>query len=198
MRFWLCLLTALLLSSCFVSSSLHFTEGDIDDSPNLLLNPGFAPYSLLGEEALRGWNIHVNPPNKDFDKIRIDPSVSLEGDTALKISASDREVTLISEPFKVRRYGGYYSRAMIHSDSPAPPVINIEMVTFREDGKITNRFKNKTKGLSEGWNRLAISAGFLRPGVNWGRLSITIPPFEEGSVWLDDAGCWEVHGFKID
>lgn len=197
MRLWLCLLVALLLSSCFVSSSLFFTEADIENSTNLLLNPGFAPYSLMGEEALRGWNIHVEPASKDFDKIRIDPSLSLEGDTSLKISASDRDVILISEPFKVRRYGGYYSRLMIHSDSPSPPQVSMQMITFREDGKITNRFKGKTR-LSEGWNKLAVSAGFLRPGVNWGRLSIVIPPFEEGSVWLDDAGCWEVHGFRID
>ncbi|MCB5272009.1 MAG: hypothetical protein LHW56_09225 [Candidatus Cloacimonetes bacterium] len=197
MRFWICLLMALLLSSCFVSSSLHFTEADIEDSSNLLLNPGFAPYSLLGAEALRGWNLHVEPPLKDFDKIKIDPTVSLEGDTSLKISASDRDVMLISEPFKVRRYGGYYSRLMIHSDSPNPPQVSMQMITFREDGKITNRFKNKTR-LSEGWNRLAVSAGFLRPGVGWGRLCITIPPFEEGAVWLDDAGSWEVHSFRID
>lgn len=198
MRFWLCLLAALLLlSSCFVNSTLLFTEADIVDSANLLLNPGFAPYSLLGEEALRGWNMYVEPPCKEFDKIRIDPSLSLEGDTALKISASERHVTLISEPFKVRRYGGYYSRVMIHSDSPTPPQISMQMITFREDGKITNRFRNKTR-LSEDWTRLAVSAGFLRPGVQWGRMSIVIPPFEEGSVWFDDAGCWEVHGFKID
>lgn len=197
MRLWICLLVVLLLSSCFVSSTLLFTEADIEDSKNLLLNPGFAPYSLLGEEALRGWNLHVEPPSKDFDRIKIDPTLSLEGDTSLKISASDRDVMLISEPFKVRRYGGYYSRLMIHSDSPNPPQINMQMITFREDGKVTNRFKGKTR-LSEGWNRLAISAGFLRPGVSWGRLSITIPPFQEGSVWLDNAGCWEVHGFKID
>lgn len=197
MRFWIGLLVALLLSSCFVGSSLRFTEADIEDSRNLLLNPGFAPYSFSGEDALRGWNIHVEPPSKEFDKVRIDPSLALEGDTALKISASERDVILISEPFKVRRYGGYYSRVMIHSDSPDAPQISMQMITFREDGKITNRFKSKTR-LSEEWNRLAISAGFLRPGVSWGRLSITIPPFEEGSVWLDDAGCWEVHGFKID
>ncbi|MCB5262095.1 MAG: hypothetical protein LHW64_09075 [Candidatus Cloacimonetes bacterium] len=197
MRIWICLLVALLLSSCFVSSSLLFTEADIQDSGNLLLNPGFAPYSLSGEEALRGWNIHVEPPCKDFDKIKIDPTLSLEGDTALKISASDRDIILISDPFKVRRYGGYYSRVMINSDSSRPVQIDMQMITFREDGKITNRFKAKTR-LSEGWNRLAVSAGFLRPKVSWGRLSIHIPPFEEGSVWLDDAGCWEVHGFKID
>lgn len=198
MRIWLCLgLSALLLSSCFVSSSLLFTEADIKDSVNLLVNPGFAPYSLIGEEALKGWNVHVEPPAKDFDKIKIDPMYALEGDTSLKISASEYDIMLISEPFKVRRYGGYYSKVMVHSDSPKPPVITLQMITFKDNGKITNRFKEKIR-LEEGWNKLDVSAGFLRPGVSFGRISILIPPFDEGSIWLDDAGCWEVHGFRID
>jgi hypothetical protein len=198
MRFWLCLgLLALLLSSCFVSSSLLFTEADIEDSMNLLTNPGFAPYSLMGEEALKGWNVHIEPPAQSFDKIKIDPMLSLEGDTSLKISASESDVMLISDPFKVRRYGGYYSRVMVHCDSPQAPQITLQMITFRDDGKITNRFKKKQQ-LIEGWNKLDVSAGFLRPGVSSGRISIIVPPFEQGSIWIDDAGCWEVHGFRID
>ncbi|MDY0318835.1 MAG: hypothetical protein RBQ67_02460 [Candidatus Cloacimonadaceae bacterium] len=194
--FWLTLI-ALSLSSCFVSSSLLFTEADIQDSKNLLANPGFMSYSLSPSEALKGWSIHIEPQSSGYDKILIDPTVALEGETSLKISASDKDVMLISEPFKVRRYGGYYSRIMLKSDSPNPPQISLKMISFREDGKVTNRFSDKTK-LMEGWNRLAVSAGFLRPGVNFGRISIHIPPFAEGSVWIDDAGCWEVHGFKID
>jgi hypothetical protein len=191
------MLIALTLSSCFVSSSLLFTESDVQESKNLLANPGFAPYSLSPNEALRGWSILVEPYSADYDKIRIDPTQALEGDTSLRIAASDKDVMLISEPFKVRRYGGYYSRVMLKTDSPKPPQITLRMITFKEDGKVTNRFKEKTS-LLEGWNRLAVSAGFLRPGVSFGRISILIPPFAEGSVWIDDAGCWEVHGFRID
>lgn len=193
---WL-LLIALTLSSCFVSSSLLFTEADIQDSKNLLANPGFALTSLSPEEALKGWTIHTEPYTAGYDKIRIDPKEALEGDSSLQISASDKDILLISEPFKVRRYGGYYSRAMLKTDSPNPPQITMQMITFKENGKITNRFKGKAiPGMD--WERLAVSAGFLRPGVNFGRVSIQIPPFKEGSVWIDDAGCWDVHGFKID
>lgn len=193
---WLMLIT-LTLSSCFVSSSLLFTESDIQDSKNLVANPGFAPYSLSPTEALKGWSILVEPYSADYDKIRIDPTVALEGETSLKISASDKDLMLISEPFKVRRYGGYYARVMLKTDSPNPPQVTLRMITFKENGKVTNRFKEKSTVFSD-WNRMAVSAGFLRPGVSFGRISILIPPFTEGSVWIDDAGCWEVHGFKID
>lgn len=61
MRFCIGLaLILLLLSSCFVSSSLIFTESDIGESANLLMNPGFAPYALEGgepcEAGLCMWN----------------------------------------------------------------------------------------------------------------------------------------------
>jgi hypothetical protein len=180
-----------------VSSSLLFTEADIGESKNLVANPGFALYSLSPNEALKGWSIIVEPASADFDKIRIDATDALEGESSLHISASDKDIMLISEPFKVRRYGGYYSRIKLKTDSPNPPQITMQMITFKENGKITNRFKAKQTP-ADVWNSLSVSAGFLRPGVNFGRISILIPPFSEGSVWIDDAGCWEVHSFKID
>ena len=198
MRLVLGLMAILVLpSSCFVSSSLMFSEADIAESINLLLNPGFAPFALEGQEALKGWTVHVEPYSADFDKILIDGEDSVEGKTSLKISASDKDILIISEPFEVRRYGGYYARIKARSDSANPPKIQLRMITFKEMGKITNRFKQDAK-LSEEWNLISTSAGFLRPGVSFGRVFIQIPPFSEGSVWLDDAGCWEVHGFRID
>lgn len=198
MRFWLSLIALmLLLSSCFVSSSLIFTEADIQGGVNLLMNPSFAPYSLEGEEALRGWTVHIEPHSEGFDKILIDSKEFLEGKTSLRISASDKDVMIISEPFDVRRYGGYYARIMARSDSENPPQINLRMITFKEQGKITNRFQHKAE-LGKDWSMISASAGFLRPGVSFGRVFIHIPPFSEGSIWLDDAGCWEVHGFRID
>ncbi|MCB5268421.1 MAG: hypothetical protein PHU99_07365 [Candidatus Cloacimonetes bacterium] len=198
MRFWLGLLTLLLLlSSCFVSSSLVFTEADIENSMNLVHNPSFAPYSLRGEEALKGWNVIIEPHSNDFNKILIDNKVYLDGNTSLRIDASDKDVMIISEPFEVRRYGGYYARIKARTDSEEAPQINLRMITFKEQGKITNRFQHKTT-VGKEWELISTSAGFLRPGVNFGRVFIHIPPFSEGSIWLDDAGCWEVHGFRID
>jgi len=191
------LFVAMALSACVVSSTLIFTEADIEDSINLIANSGFAPYSMMGDKALPGWNIHQDPSTKDAANISLDPLISLKGDSSLKISASNRQITIVSEPFNVRRYGGYYARIMALTDSPEAPQVTLQMVTFREDGKITNRFRQKRK-LSGEWDRMTVSAGFLRPGVSWARISVIIPPFKEGSIWVDDAGCWEVHGFKID
>jgi hypothetical protein len=198
MRLAVSLLSALLLlGGCVVSSTLLFTEADIEDSINLLANPGFVPHSLMTDHSPPGWNIHIVPQPGEMQLVKIDPMNAHEGDSSLKISASGFETKIVSEPFPVRRYGGYYARIMIQSDSQNPPLVTLQMVTFKEDGKITNRFKKKEQS-SDKWSRINVSAGFLRPGVTWGRISIIIPPFDDGAIWIDDAGCWEVHGFRID
>lgn len=193
----LLILMSLILSSCFMGSSLLFTESEIQDNPNLVMNPGFDAYSFAGKDALRGWTIYTKPEDSEFDKIRIDPMHFTEGDTSLRIDASDRDVVIISDSFEVRRYGGYFARIKFKTDSPNPPLTRFRMTTFKGNGKITNRFRKRMK-LSKEWDTAAISAGFLKPGVKFARVSIYIPAFSEGSIWIDDVGCWEVHGFRID
>jgi len=199
MRFCACLffIIFLLIVGCGVNSTLLFTEADIEDSINLLQNPGFTPPSLIADSSPPGWDIHGVSQSMISQIFQIDPMNVYEGDSSLKINASKNEIKIVSEPFRVRRYGGYYARVMIQSDCHNPPPVTFQMVTFKEDGKITNTFSKK-EHISKDWSRMNVSAGFLRPGVAWGRISIIIPPFDEGSIWIDDAGCWEVHGFRID
>jgi len=189
---------ALVICSCStVGSTLILTENDIEDNPNLIVNNSFGVYSTIPSEALKGWNVHLEPPNSLFSPVIIDPQEMLDGQTSLRIDASDKAVLILSDSFTVRRYGGYYLRSYCKTDSPNPPRIQLRFIVFKENGKIVNRFKQKTLPTSQ-WGRSTISAGFIRPGARFGRLGIFIPPFKEGSIWIDDTGCFEVHGFKID
>ncbi len=190
-------LLMLFLSSCFVSSSLSYTESQTENVPNLVFNPGFNPYSLDSRTALKGWDVNYDPPNSPDGKVLIDMEVALEGKTSLRVDASDNEVILISDPFKVVRYGGYYIRAGIRGESKNMPEVTLRFIAFKENGKIYNRFKTNIIPSSE-WGKASISAGFIRPGVNAGRVAIVIPPFKDGSIWIDDVGCWKVHHFRID
>ncbi len=194
-----CLFVLLLIfiSSCSTITTLSFTERDVKDSPNLIKNNSFSPYSTIGEEALKGWIVMLNPQNNLESPVIIDPEVALEGKTSLRIDASDNSVLILSDPFNVRRYGGYYLRCYFKTNSPHPPRPQLRFIVFKENGKIVNRFKIKAK-VNEDWERATISAGFIKPGARFGRLGIYIPPFKEGSIWIDDTGCFEVHGFKID
>lgn len=195
----LVLMLFLLLSllSCSVVTTLKFTDKDIASSPNLVLNGDFNPYSTIAAEALKGWSVHLDPPDSQTSPVVIDPHQALEGKTSLRIDASDKDVLILSDSFNVRRYGGYYLRSNVKSNSSLPPQVQLRFIVFKESGKIINRFRCKIKP-GEEWEQSTISAGFIRPGAKFGRLAIHIPPFKDGSVWIDNAGCYEVHGFKID
>ena len=187
----------LLCSSCIVHSSLVYFDKDTEGVPNLLSNPGFDAFSLDPDQALLGWSIYSEGDGNQSIYAAIDPKVALQGSTSLRIDASDQTVVLYSDAFKVRRYGGYYVRLNAKSSEPEGPQITTRLITFWENGRVFSRFKSKMKTSNE-WSKDTISAGFLKPGVSFGRIQIVIPPFEKGSVWLDDAGCWEVHHFRID
>ena len=187
----------LLCSSCIVHSSLVYFDKDTEGVPNLLSNLGFDAFSLDPDQALLGWSIYSEGGGDKAIYAAIDPKVALQGSTSLRIDASDQTVVLYSDAFKVRRYGGYYVRLNAKSSEPEGPQITTRLITFWENGRVFSRFKSKMKTSNE-WSKDTISAGFLKPGVSFGRIQIVIPPFEKGSVWLDDAGCWEVHHFRID
>ncbi len=187
----------LLLSSCFVSSSLVFNESQTKGLPNLIANPGFDPYSLDAATALQGWRVDHDPPDAEGDNVVIDTNVALEGKTSVRIDAAEYATIIISDPFEVIRYGGYFIKANVRSDSSERPEVVLRYITFKDDGKIYNRFRSKIR-TSEEWKEGTISAGFIKPGVSFGRVAILVPPFKDGSVWIDDVGCWKVHHFRID
>lgn len=187
----------LLLSSCTGVSTLNFTEKDAENSINLIVNPSFNPYSEVATEALRGWVVHLDPAGGETSPVIIDPTEALDEGTSLRIDASDKSVMVLSDPFKARRYGGYYARTSFKTNSATPPIVTMRLIVFQDNGKITNRFAQRVIPTSN-WVRKTLSAGFIRPGAKFGRLAYLIPPFKEGSIWIDSAGCFEVHSFQID
>jgi hypothetical protein len=191
---------ALSLTSCFIHSSLIFFEEDTQGLSNLVSNPGFNAYSLDPDESLKGWSVLIEPDTQEKTQPNIafiDGNQAFNGSTSLRIDASPNSVSIISEPFRVNRYGGYYVRCYACSSEPKGPQINLRLLTFKTDGSIDKKFKAK-KQIKNEWDKIAVSAGFLSPGVSFGRVIIEIPPFSQGSVWIDEDGCWEGHQFKID
>ena len=161
----------------------------------LPIYPSFIPHIISNKEALKGWSILVEPQAQDFSKIVIDTTSYYEGNGSVRIDASEHDIMLLSDPFKIRKNGGYYCRVMTKTNSTDKPQLTLRMICFKENGKITNRFHKK--GIPSGnWTKLSLSAGFLKSGVNFGRVAILIPPFKEGSIWIDDAGCWDVYTLK--
>ncbi|MBW6513824.1 MAG: hypothetical protein K0B87_03605 [Candidatus Syntrophosphaera sp.] len=196
--FWILNLILLLITaSCIVHSSLVYLDKDTEGVPNLVTNPGFDAYSYDAHDALLGWTVHVDGLAKGSNPVFIDGGEAFESGTSLRIDASENTVTLLSDAFKVRRYGGYYIRLWGRSSQPRGPHVTLRFLTFRDNGSVFGKYRAKLKTRPE-WKRESISTGFHKPGVSFGRLQIVIPPFSEGSVWLDNTGCWEVHHFRID
>ncbi|HHZ15934.1 MAG TPA: hypothetical protein GX398_07495 [Candidatus Cloacimonetes bacterium] len=187
----------LLAGSCVVSPSLVFMESQTEGLPNLIFNPGFNPYSLDPATALKGWMVDHDPPDIKESNVVIDTNVALDGKTSLRIDASKHATIIISDSFDVMRYGGYFIKANVRTDSKDNPDIVLRFISFKENGKVYNRIKSKIRP-TEDWTQGTISAGFIKPGVSFGRVAIMVSPFKDGSVWIDDVGCWKVHHFRID
>ena len=81
-RFCLGLLIAVLLTSCSTVGTLQFTERDIDSTANLVSNPSFNSYSSLPTDALKGWNVHLEPQGSALSPVIIDPQEATEGKTS--------------------------------------------------------------------------------------------------------------------
>ena len=187
----------LFCASCFVHSSLAYFDKDTEGVPNLLSNPGFSAYSLNPGEALLGWTVQSDGKDAKHLSVVIDGQEALQGNSSLRIDASGNTVILLSDAFQVRRYGGYYTRLKAKCSEAKGPQLTLRLVTFSETGSVFGKYKTTFK-TGTGWSKGTISSGFNKPGVSFGRLQIVIPPFEKGSLWLDDAGCWEVHHFRFD
>ncbi|MCB5247359.1 MAG: hypothetical protein LHW57_04990 [Candidatus Cloacimonetes bacterium] len=192
------LILLLALSSCLVHTSLIYLDKDTEGVPNLISNPGFSAYSLDPREALLGWSVDLQGSGElTQNPVFIDGREAIQGNSSLRVDASPRTVVITSDAFRVNRYGGYYIRLWAKSLPTSGPRIQLRFITFKHNGKMDRQFKARLKS-TDMWEKQTISAGFLRQGVTYGRLQIVIPPFEEGSVWLDDTGCWEVHRFRQD
>jgi hypothetical protein len=183
----------LLLSSCFMGSTILFLEKDTIGKPNLLLNPWFDGDVVEGSFMPEGWILmgasQENPEGASFDEVDF-----LTGSRSLKISKSDKYLMLVSESFRIDRYGGFFARASAKSDTETGPNLRLRFVAYNESGTIRNTFNTGMK-TGKDWTKHTISAGFLKPDVHFGRVIILIPPTGEDTIWIDDIACFEVHRF---
>ena len=185
----------LLLSSCFVSSSLIFFESDAVGKPNLVSNPSFVQ-SQNPQENLKGWTL-INIDESMKIPVSYDYESTAEGKSSLRFDPSEQDIVIVSDAFHVRRYGGYYVRANIRSTADLLKKIQLRFFTYDVNGKQINKFQHKLKPTAE-WDKYTISAGFIDTRSTFGRVAIVIPAFSKGSIWIDDIGAFDVHSFRID
>ncbi|HRY83196.1 MAG TPA: hypothetical protein P5533_01035 [Candidatus Cloacimonadota bacterium] len=189
------LLVLVLLSSCFVGSSLVFFEADAVGKPNLVHNPGFLP-GKNAEQGLPGWTL-INIDEKMKIPVSYDTVSTAEGKTSLRFDPSEQDIVIVSDAFRVRRYGGYYIRANVRGTADLLKKVQLRFFTYNENGKQINKFQHKFMPGAD-WDRYTISAGFIDTRSTFGRVALVIPAFSKGSIWIDEVGAFDVHSFRID
>lgn len=193
---WLFALLCLVISSCFMGSSLLFLESDAIGKPNLVANPDFENRAKFINRLPPGWI--VNPRGLLLSEtIAYDPAEYFTGKQSLKFVNTQRKLTLLSEPFRIDPWNGYYIKASFKSGNPSGTDIILRFQTYADDGTITNNFNRKIKTDSD-WSKATISAGFIKKSATFARVLLIIPPTLDYPIWIDDVGCFSVHRFRLD
>lgn len=191
----LAMLTMLLLSSCFVGSSLLFLESETTDKPNLVFNPGF---ELTPQEKRMpsGWLL-IDSTRELEEPIACDTLQALEGKYSLRIEKSNKHQIIVSDAFPINSQSGYFIKASARSTAERGPKIKLRFITYNNSGKIRNKFSTSIRS-NQNWKKSSISAGFLKSDAMFGRVLLQIPPTNGETLWIDGVGCYRVHFFPID
>ena len=194
--FLLLLVCLLLISSCFMGSSILFLESDALKKPNLIVNSSFETDANADHIMPKGWFLMGGSKDKPAS-ISCDVSTSVSGTQSLRISGMDSSVMIVSDAFRIEGQGGYFIKGSAKSTKEYGPLVKIRFVAYSEAGTVRNTFTKRIR-TSDEWRKGTISAGFLKPNVRFGRVIIIVPPTEDETIWIDDIGAYQVHHFPID
>lgn len=193
---WLILIIAcysLLLSSCFLGSSVLFLESDTKDQVNLVGNSDFEKADKENSTYPADWLL-VSNSNEKVEPVCLDSTVFLTGHHSLRITNNARDMLIVSDAFKINFTGGFFSKCSMKSAKPMQKAAKVYFWAYNDAGSKKNSFGKslKTKG---DWKQANISAGFLHDSVTFARIAIYIPRDTDNSVWIDGIGCYQVYQF---
>lgn len=174
-----------LLAGCTGYSKLLIEDALKEGKPNLLYNGDFEIYQEEINDILPGWTLDKS----DEDIVSIDTTRSFSGDMSLKIDQPSGEIQLISGSFPVYHRNIYGIRFSAKSSLKRVPV-QVNLLTFKSNGKIKNRFKN-TVIIEKQWGTYYLRGDFLNSASEFGRIFFTIPA-NESDILIDDISCTNV------
>jgi hypothetical protein len=183
-----------LLSGCFIGTSLIYLDSDSVNKTNMLKNADFERPTRDNAKLPDGWFIVSSTPDEvlpiTFDSLQVQT-----GRKSLRIKNNSKPLYLVSESFKINYTGGYYARCWVRAEHKMQKPIKMYFWAYNNAGDKKNSFRKNIKARSA-WKRASISAGFLKNSVSFARIAIFIPKGTDNTIWLDDAGCFLVHQFS--
>jgi len=178
----------IILSSCFWGSVMKFSEKDIKDSVNEVLNSSMENGEFDPETLPDKWFLLEG--TTDF--ITWDNSTFHTGSKSLKIENPKENINIISDAFPVDADYVYYSRLFVKTNYNSNQHITIRFVAFDVKGKRVSKFSDR--GLpKQDWTQVDITSGFLKSTARFGRIIISIPRKSDKIYWLDDIESYAVY-----
>jgi hypothetical protein len=179
------------LAACGVGFVMNFTESELKESDNLILNYGFEKGDYEYNNLPEDWIVLEQSDKNVF----WDDNVSLNGSKSLKFENSSSKLTLISDAFPLNPETVYYATCYLKSQMLSSKNVVLYFHAFDENGKKVNQFSRKLSP-DTNWRRLALSIGFLKSSAKFGRITIMFPNDTNNIYWIDDVKCFAVHSFQ--
>ena len=178
----------IILSSCFWGSVMNFSEQDIKDNENEVLNSSFENGEFDPQVLPDNWFLLEDTS----EYIAWDNKNPHTGSKSLKIEHPKDKLNIISDAFPIDADYVYYSRLFVKTNYNSNQSITIRFLAFDAKGKRVSKFSNN--GLpKQDWTQIDITSGFLKSTARFGRIIISIPRKSDKIYWLDDIESYAVY-----
>ena len=185
-KIYLLVIIGFIFSSCFFSSSLNFSQSDIQDKENILFNGDFSE-NRDSSDFPKGWLL-LNTEDEE----------SLINNTSghLEITSTNHKISLISDSFPIDYRGAHLTIGKFRAKTEINKEIQLLLLTFDQHGKKTNTFK-VSKKIEKDWQNIMISSAYYKNVAKFARVLIILPESSKGnSFLLENFGCYEIYKFK--
>ena len=184
----LVIIVMMILTSCFFGSIMHFSEKDIADAVNVVINSSFEDGKFNSEALPEEWMVLDDAA----EKIIWDDNNMHTGSKCLRIEYPDHKLNIISDAFPINPEYIYYSRCFLRTNYQSNHPIIIRFLAFNAKGKRVNKFSNKGYP-KEDWTQIDLTSGFLNSTARFGRIIITLPKKPDKLFWIDDVESYSVY-----
>lgn len=178
----------IILSSCFWGSVMDFSEEDIKDSENEVINTSFEDGEFDSKKLPDNWFLLED--TSEF--ITWDNNNPYTGTKSLKIEYPKNDVNIISDAFPIDADYVYYSRLFIKTNYNSNQHITIRFLAFDTKGKRVSKFSKNGLPKQE-WTQIDITSGFLKSTARFGRIIISISRKSDKIYWLDNIESYAVY-----
>lgn len=181
-------IVAVIISSCVFGSISEFSEEDIKNKNNVVLNSSFENGEFNKNKLPSNWTSLDN--NSEF--IVWDDEHAHSGTKSLRTDFPTNNLNIISDAFSIDPESVYYTRCFVKTNYKSNHQIYIRFLAFNNKGEKVNKFSSKLYP-KEDWTKAELTTGFFKNSAKFGRIIISIPDRDDKVFWMDDVESYKVY-----